>query len=217
MNKKIALLIFIIVASLDMLGIVFKIEILRLVFKPLILLSLIALYKVSTRKQINKIYVLAMVFSFLGDVFLLFEGELFFMLGLGSFLIAHLFFIKVVIAWWKEVKLKKVLITAIPFGILVAGLILFLKDDLGEMLIPVIVYAMVIGAFGTVATVLYKQQKTTHALTMMLGAFVFMSSDTILSVNLFYKPMMLFNILVMITYVLAQYLIYKAVILKEES
>lgn len=216
MNKKIALLIFICVASLDLLGIVFKIEFLRLVFKPLIILSLIALYKISTGTANNGVYVLALVFSFLGDVFLLFEGELFFMLGLGAFLIAHLFFIKVVVSWMKEIKLKNVLITVIPFTVLVTGLILFLKDDLGVMLIPVIVYAMVIGAFGTAATVLYKQEKITYALIMMLGTFVFMSSDTILAVNLFYKPMLLFNVLVMFTYVIAQYLICKAVILRGE-
>lgn len=216
MNKKIALFIFISVATLDLLGIIFKIEVLRLVFKPLILLSLIALYKISVGKKTNKTFVLALVFSFFGDVFLLFEGELYFMLGLGSFLIAHLFFIKVVVSWWKKGKPRTIVLTAIPFGVLVSGLILFLKDHLGEMLLPVIVYAMVIGLFGTVATVLYKQRKTKVALTMMLGAFVFMCSDTILSINLFYKPMMVLNILVMCTYVLAQYLIYKAVVLKEE-
>jgi len=214
MNKKIALFIFICVATLDMLGIILKIEILRLVFKPLILVSLIALYKISTSKGSNKIYVLALLFSFLGDVFLLFEGELFFMLGLGSFLIAHVFFIKVVVSWWKDFKWKEIIIMAVPFGMLVVGLMLFLKDDLGVMLIPVIVYATVIGSLGTVATVLYKQKKTSYALIMMVGAFVFMSSDTILSINLFYKPMMLFNILVMCTYVVAQYLIYRAVVLK---
>ncbi|MBL4744842.1 MAG: lysoplasmalogenase [Flavobacteriaceae bacterium] len=216
MNKKIALFIFASVAFLDLLGIIFKIEILRLVFKPLILLSLIALYVISTKKEINKTYVFALVFSFLGDVFLLFDGTLFFMLGLGSFLIAHLFFIKVVVSWWKLFNLKNTLLIAIPFGVLVAGLILFLNDYLGEMLLPVIVYALVIGAFGTVATILYKQHRTSVAFIMMLGAFVFMSSDTVLSINLFYKPMMVLNILVMLSYVIAQYLIYKSVVLKGE-
>ena len=217
MNKKIALFIFTSVALFDMLGIIFEIEVLRLVFKPLILLSLMALYKISTARETNNMYLLALVFSFLGDVFLLFDGALFFMLGLGSFLIAHLFFIKVVVSWWSEFKLQKILLTAVPFMLLVAGLIVFLKDHLGEMLIPVIVYAMVIGTFGTVATIVYKQRKTRYAATVMLGAFVFMSSDTILSINLFYKPMMVLNILVMVTYVLAQYLIYRAVVMKEES
>ncbi len=199
-----------------MLGIILEIEVLRFVFKPLILLSLMALYKVSTSNGIHAPYLLALVFSFFGDVFLLFQGDLFFMLGLGAFLIAHLFFIKLVVLWWKEFRLRNLLLTAVPFVLLVTGLIVFLRSYLDEMFVPVVVYAMVIGAFGTVATILYQQRKTKAAFTMMLGAFVFMVSDTILSINLFYKPMMLLNILVMFTYVLAQYLIYSAVVLKQK-
>jgi len=213
MNKKTALFIFISVALLDVLGIIFEIEVLRLVFKPLILLSLMALYKVSVNR-INSMYLLGLVFSFSGDVFLLFEGKLFFILGLGSFLLAHLFFIMLVVSWFKSIEIKQIALTAIPFLLGVAGLLLFLKDYLGDMLIPVMVYALIIGCFGTVSAVLYQQHKKNFAATMLLGALVFMSSDTILSINLFYKPQFILSVLVMCTYVLAQYMIYRAVVLK---
>jgi len=189
---------------------------LRLVFKPLILLSLMALYKVSVNR-INSMYLLGLVFSFFGDVFLLFEGKLFFMLGLGSFLLAHLFFIMLVVSWFKGLDIKQIVLTAIPFLLGVVGLLLFLKDYLGDMLIPVMVYAVIIGSFGTVAAVLYQQHKRAFAATMLLGALTFMSSDTILSINLFYKPQFILSVLVMCTYVLAQYLIYRAVVLKAKS
>jgi len=90
MNKiKVLFFVFVGVSVLDIIGIIFRIPILIQVFKPLILLLLLVLYAVSVSK-LNKLYVLALIFSFFGDVFLMFSGELYFIIGLISFLIAHL-------------------------------------------------------------------------------------------------------------------------------
>ncbi|MBL4724524.1 MAG: lysoplasmalogenase, partial [Lutibacter sp.] len=95
MNKiKIALLVFVLVSVLDIIGIVFSIPILVLIFKPFILLSLIVLYRFSVSIK-NRGYILALIFSFLGDVFLIFNGEFYFIAGLLSFLISHILFIKI--------------------------------------------------------------------------------------------------------------------------
>ena len=41
----------------------------------------------------DKLMLIAFFFSMLGDTFLMFQGEEYFMFGLGSFIITHLFYI----------------------------------------------------------------------------------------------------------------------------
>ena len=95
MIKKIALFVFMLISVLDIIGIIFKAESLLYLFKPFILLSLLFLNSRSVFET-NKWYATALIFSFFGDVFLMYKGQLPFKIGLVSFLIAHLLFIKIV-------------------------------------------------------------------------------------------------------------------------
>ncbi|WP_456421238.1 lysoplasmalogenase [Lutibacter sp.] len=212
MNKiKVLFFVFIGVSVLDIIGIIFKIPILIQVFKPLILLSLLVLYAVSVLK-LNKLYVFALIFSFFGDVFLMFSGELYFIIGLVSFLIAHLLFIKIVINQIQKQPISKVIISIIPFLVLFLGLILFLKNSLSDLLIPVIIYGLTICTFGTVSLINYLSTKSKKSLLMLVGAIVFISSDSVLAINKFYNSSHLLEIIIMITYVLAQYLIFRSMV-----
>ncbi len=201
---------------LDIIGIIFRIPILIQVFKPIILLSLIALYVVSVLK-LNKLYVLALIFSFFGDVFLMFSGELYFIIGLISFLIAHLLFIKIVINQTQKQSISKVIISIIPFLVLFLGLILFLKDFLNDLLIPVIIYGLAICTFGAVSFINYLSIKSRKSLLMLIGSIIFITSDSVLAINKFYNSSHLFEIIIMITYILAQYLIFRSMVFKDES
>ena len=215
MNKiKIAFVVFVLVSVLDIIGIIFKFPILVYAFKPLVLLSLLALYTYSVSNR-NKWYILALVFSFLGDVFLLFEGQLFFMIGLVSFLIAHILFIKIILSWLTKSSLFNITVAFIPFLITFSGLIYVLKDSLNELLIPVIIYGITISIFGVVSLLNYLNTKTTKALWMFFGALVFIISDSILAIHKFYFSKEILGILVMATYIVAQYLIYRSMILKK--
>jgi uncharacterized membrane protein YhhN len=214
MNKiKISLFVFLIVSILDIVGIIFKIESLIYIFKPLVLLSLIFLYSQSVTK-LNKWYVLALVFSFFGDVFLLFSGDTLFKFGLGSFLIAHLLFIIVVIKRINKINLLTILTAIIPFSILLFLLLFLLKDSLNELFIPVLIYGITISLFGVVALIDFLNTKSKISLLMFIGALIFILSDTILAINKFYSSAHIFQILVMLTYILAQYLIFRSMVLK---
>ena len=177
-------------------------------------MSLIALYTFSVSNR-NKWYLLALIFSFLGDVFLLFEGKLFFMIGLVPFLIAHILFIKIILGWLTKSSLYNVVGAFIPFLITFSGLIYVLKDSLNELLIPVIIYGITISMFGVVSLLNLLNTKTTKALWMFFGALVFITSDSILAINKFYFSKEIFEILEMVTYIVAQYLIYRSMILKK--
>jgi uncharacterized membrane protein YhhN len=210
-KSKIVLLVFMVVSLLDITGILFKIPILIQLFKPFILLSLMALYVVSVSER-NKTYILALLFSFMGDFFLIFEGELYFIVGLVSFLIAHLFFIKIVFGRLQKSTISKILVSIFPFLTLFLFLIFFLKDTLNELLIPVIIYGFTISIFGVVAMLDYVNTKTTQSFLMFVGALIFISSDSILAINKFYNTTQIFGVLIMITYIVAQYLIYRSMV-----
>jgi len=201
---------------MDIIGIVFSVPILIYIFKPLIILSLLFLYVFSLPKRL-KWYVMALELCFFGDVFLMFSGELFFMAGLVSFLIAHILFIKIVINRIKEVNFLKGLFSAIPF-LAVFGLLIFtLKDALHEMLWPVIIYGLTIATFGTVSLLDFLNTKSKKSLLMLSGAIIFMISDSLLAINKFYNPAHILDVTVIITYVLAQYFIFRSMVLETEK
>lgn len=210
-KTKISLFVFVLVSLLDITGILFEIPLLVLIFKPLVLLSLMLLYFVTATK-INKIYVLALVCSFFGDVLLMYVGDVYFTFGLVSFLLAHLIFIKIIVDRFQKPDLSKIIMSIIPFAILFIGIIYFLKDDLNELFIPVVIYGFTISTFGVVAMLDYMNTRTDQSFLMFVGAVIFISSDSILAINKFYNTTQVLEVFVMATYIVAQFLIYKSMV-----
>jgi uncharacterized membrane protein YhhN len=180
------------------------------------MLALLFLYTRSV-SDTNKWYSTALIFSFFGDVFLLYSGQLPFKIGLVSFLIAHILFIKIVMHRIEKVSFSIILKSVIPFGIFLSLLIFTLKDSLGELLIPVIIYGFTISMFGVVSLINYLETKSNKSVWMLIGAIVFMISDALLAINKFYLPKEIFGVLIMGTYIIAQYLIYRSLVLDTEK
>ena len=154
----------------------------------------------------------ALELSFFGDVFLLFTGKLFFIAGLVSFLIAHLLFIKIVVNRIKEVHFSKIIVSAIPFLAVFSLLIFTLKDSLHEMLWPVVIYGLTISTFGIVSLIDFLNTKSKMSMLMLFGAIIFMISDSLLAINKFYNPAHLHEVIIMATYIFAQYLIFRSML-----
>ena len=211
-KTKVAFFVFVLASMLDIVGIIFEIPILIYIFKPLIIFSLLFLYVYSLPKR-NKWYVIALELSFLGDVLLMFTGKLFFISGLVSFLLAHILFIKIVISRIKEVNFLKLIVSVIPFLVAFILLIFTLKDNLHEMLWPVIIYGLTISTFGVISLLDYLNTKSKESMFMLIGAITFMISDSILAVNKFFYPAHILEVIVMTTYVFAQFFIFKSMIL----
>ena len=214
-NNKLVLGIFILVSALHLIGISMGNDNLRVITKPMIMLSLMIYYSVVVENE-NHLYLAALFFCFLGDVFLIFNTELNFILGLVSFLIAHILFIVIVSKLLKKSTTIQKITALIPFAILFAGLMYVLKDNLGGMLIPVIVYGATISAFGVVALLNYVTEKSVINLVLFGGALFFIISDSTIAIGKFLQYEAYFPLLIMATYILAQYLICKFMIQKSE-
>jgi uncharacterized membrane protein YhhN len=216
MIKKVAFFVFVLVSLFDIVGILFKVPDLIFIFKPFILLSLLFLYSSSVLVR-NKWYVIALIFSFFGDVFLLYSGQSLFIMGLVSFLLAHFIFISIVLKRIQKTSFLKIISSVIPFLVVFILLIFGLKESLNEMLLPVIIYGLTISTFGIVSLVDFQNRKSQKSLFMLLGAMVFMISDSVLAINKFYNASHLFEIIIMSTYIAAQYLIFRSMVLEENG
>ena len=175
----------------------------RFFTKTILLPLLLAIYILeggSNKRNLNFWFAGGLMMSFFGDLFLLFNWG--FLPGLLSFLLAHVFYI---ICFSKLIRKK----AGAPFIILLliylSGLVAYLFPYLNEMKIPVIIYGIVISAM------MYFSVKTDNSF-LILGALLFVISDTMLSVNLFVNETSFMGMMVMVTYVFAQWFLLKGIL-----
>ena len=211
-QTKVFSVLFLIIVVLHIFGLLYS-ETLGVLTKPFITILLAVVYLFAVKKP-SFWYISALFFSFWGDTFLLFKDQ-FFLFGLVSFLVAHVLYIKISSGYLKKNGFAKIITASIPFILVFGSIVLLIKDNLGDMLVPVIIYGIIISAFGTLTLLNYQQQRTTENLWLFLGALIFIISDSFLAVNKFYEARELYGITIMITYIVAQYLICKAMIVKD--
>lgn len=207
-------IVFLLVAITDVYAVITENKTVEMIFKPLLMTSLAVVYLVSVKKP--SFWLLsALFFSFWGDVFLL-DKTNFFVFGLGAFLVAHIIYIKITTSFLHNDSAKRIITSAIPFLLLFAGLLGLVFNNLGEMLLPVIVYGITISTFGTAALLHYRQQKTIASSWLLLGAILFIASDSLIALNNFYSSKRLYDIAIIVLYAVSQYLIVRAIIIKEK-
>ena len=149
-------------------------------------------------KAYRKTVLWGLLFCLSGDSFLLFES--FFLYGLTSFLVGHLCFLY---AFVKQQGFQWPLVPGI-FLVSIASTILFLcYDNLGALLLPVLVYIGVILIMSWQGIALQRQNKhfTFRYVGWAVGLFLF--SDAVLALNKFYIPFAYSGVLILSTYWLA--------------
>ncbi len=151
----------------------------------------------------NTLLITALAFCMAGDVWLMFSG--FFLQGLASFLIAHVFYIalfKQGVDWFPS---KLALAASLAYG---AAMYAYLLPGLSAGLqIPVAVYIFVIALMGAQVIGRAVVLQTTSSKWVALGSLFFMASDSLLAINRFVSPIALSPLWVLGTYFLAQMLI----------
>jgi uncharacterized membrane protein YhhN len=188
-----------------------------LYMKPLILPILMLIVTFSENFPTKKILLTALLFSWIGDIILLFsdKGELYFIFGLVSFLASHLVYI---VLFNKQQTTrendKKVQFWLGIFLILgyFTFMIFTLFPKLGPLKIPVLVYAIVITTMLFFAFKGSLKWSIPANKYIFIGAIVFVSSDSVLAFNKFYTPIEHASFYIMATYCLAQYLIVKGIL-----
>ncbi|QLC65208.1 lysoplasmalogenase [Flavobacterium sp. LPB0248] len=160
----------------------------------------------------QNILLAALALSWLGDVILLFTdlGEIYFILGLLFFLTAHIVYC---VLFNKQKRIRKkqnkplFIFGSVFIACYLIGMVSVLMPYLGELEIPVSIYASVISIMLLFAFNGFLVWEKPGNKLVFLGAIFFIISDSILAMNKFYAPIPKSSFFIMLTYLLAQYLI----------
>ncbi len=212
----IILLLFAILVSADCILVYTENNEYRFLTKPLLMPVLLALLFYQTKKTrhpISKLIIFSAVFfSWLGDIFLMKENsDAFFITGLSCFLAAHIcyiiFFIRLMP--FKQRSALLIFVSGLIIMIYMGTLLFILRRKLGDMRWPVVIYSGVISLMllAAVNTFVSKKIGKISYRFLIPGAIFFVISDSLLALNKFGVHETNVDILVMLTYVIAQLLI----------
>ena len=152
---------------------------------------------------------MALLFSWAGDVLLMFESSNadFFIFGLVAFLLAHIFYI----IFFTLIRKNEHIPSKWGFIALVGCYGIFLTDILdpylGSMKWPVRIYSLVLMLMFYGALLMGFVKKKDSGILITIGAVLFVLSDSLLAINKFYKSFEYAGIAIMATYGIAQLLI----------
>ena len=187
--------------------------------KPLLLTALSLWFYLRTRHRptaFSRAILMGLACSVAGDTFLMFHkpgAEHFFLLGLGSFLIAHLFYISAFVKFpnLKQGAVLKNNWLAIPFLVFLAWFSWFLWDSLPVAFkIPVVVYATVIVTMAISCLNMKGRIADKTFQILFAGALLFVLSDSLIALTSFKYPQLPetgARLAIMTTYLAGQYLI----------
>jgi alkenylglycerophosphocholine hydrolase len=150
----------------------------------------------------------ALVFSLAGDVCLMFEGNLWFAAGLGSFLLAHLLFI---LAFLNGVPLglpPAWTALVVVYGL---GLCAWLLPRAGSLKVPVALYCLVLLGMALTAALRCSAVGGPAPRLALYGALLFVASDSALAIRKFGGAYRGAQALILSTYWLAIGLIVESV------
>lgn len=167
-----------------------------------------------THKGVLYSTVIALLFSLIGDEFMVYEvgRPLVFLGGLFSFLIAHLFYIRA-FSFQRNKKLK--VSNSFLFSLMFQGVIIFMIFDKhidNQLKIPMYLYCLVILAMVNFAYLRKNMIDRWNWNLGVIGAFSFVVSDLLLAYNAFVIPFKFAPFAVLTHYGIAQFLIVTSII-----
>lgn len=222
MKKNFFILLFLLSVIGVLTGILFHNKYLDYIFKPLIMITIGGHFLLNSNKvdkNLIRLAILAFLFSLFGDSFLMFADRRmsFFILGLASFLIAQISYI---FLFAHTIKIAK----GEPFskrnsgylyGYILYGfsiyILLFNHLDL-VLKIAVFMYMLALLGMSAMALNRFKTVSKTSFSYVFYGSVLFVISDSVIAVDKFLVSVPNDRLLVMSTYISAQFLIMKGIL-----
>lgn len=181
------------------------------IFKPLTMvfvISIAAAEAADRKSGYRHLIIAGLCCSLVGDVFLMLPSDRF-VLGLLSFLIAHLFYIAAFRSRTFGLSSAWPAAACVSYGIL---MLWFLFPHLGDMKLPVSIYLIVILVMAWQALNRWVTNRQSGSAMAALGAVLFVASDSIIAIDRFYGRVLFAELLIMATYFSAQWLIALSVV-----
>jgi uncharacterized membrane protein YhhN len=176
-------------------------------FTKAALLPVLLVYYIVTASHFLIPAIAAIVFSWLGDIFLIRKDEpKFFRLGLVAFLISHVFYLVTLIILTKGIHFPALIasvIAALAIEIFLPKIIHPPKKLFGA----VMVYALVLLAMSVYALQYMLSSFSMASVCVFAGSLVFIFSDMLMTYFAFGTKPKYFNAITMLPYIIAQGLI----------
>lgn len=195
--------------------------------KPMVVSVLLLYYLYVTRANgglFDLMMIMALVFSLIGDIFLMFKGMDWFIAGVGAFLIAQLCYISVFGMSSAPRHTRRVLLRkpwlAIPVILYGSALTAIIFPNLGALTIPVSVYSIVLVMMVLAAINRWKFTADNSFMLVLPGAILFLLSDSMIAYSRFGDttlPTLFVRFWIMGTYMAAQFLIVWGMLLERKQ
>lgn len=183
-------------------GVTMQATLLCLLSKPVPVLALLGWLQDAPASPYRRWISIGLMFSLLGDILLAWPVDLF-VFGLSAFLVAHLAYLK---AYLVDCRRPALLPLALA---LLAGVSLFsvmAAKGLGDLLIPVAVYALAISAMLWRALArLGSHVPKRSAWLAAAGALAFVASDSLIGIDRFVLPFGAAPYLIILSYWIGQW------------
>jgi uncharacterized membrane protein YhhN len=198
--------IFVVFVLLYMLGLYYSVGHLWLLkIFPIGILGIVVLQ--AAPSSIRTTLICALIFSGCGDLLLAFD---LFIYGVGAFLLAQLSYAWIFKSYWQGLQ-QRWLLTALLSGyVVVMGSILL--PNLGDLQLPVLAYLIVIATMGLLAA-----QSSLPIRWAVIGALLFIVSDSFIAINKFVTPLPMAGFLIMSTYYAAQLMLVNSLLARSHK
>jgi uncharacterized membrane protein YhhN len=136
------------------------------------------------------------------------KNDILFMTGLVCFLITHVLYVVVFCLTpgrnYAFRRFFRFILPVILYGVVLLG---YIYHDLGNMRVPVIIYTIVLLSMLATAINRFGKVGSESYFLVLIGAVLFVLSDSMLAINKFSHPFQGSSALIMSTYIAGQFLI----------
>lgn len=174
-----------------------------IIFKPLttVLIILLAFTFADLENKFDLFIIIALLFSLAGDAFLLKNGKLF-LVGICSFLIAHINYILAFTQNGFSLNLPLIIV----LSLISLSFFLLIKNNLKKYSIPVSAYLAVITCMLYFSIVFFNTSGNVKGNLILIAASLFVISDLLLAINRFHFSFKYAQPLIYLSYFPAQLL-----------
>lgn len=208
-TRRILTVLLAIVAAVHVAASSFASPMVDYIAKPLATILIIAIAWTDPGDETDSYrrFVLAgLLFSLIGDIFLMLPEDRF-LEGLAAFLFAHLAYI---IAFTRDGGFTGSPVVTLPLALTGSVVMTAMLPGLGDLVLPVIVYMLVILTMAMQALERWRRKSHAGARLAGIGALCFVASDASLGLARFSGDFPNARAVIAVTYLLAQYLIARS-------
>lgn len=185
----------------------FKLSDWLVIFKPLLIPSLIILY-LTTAKGRCYWYVFALVFAFISNVFFLSTQPTFMLFGILSFLVYRIATIITVVQIGDKVALLPLVLATIPFLFVFSYLIYMMISPMSANFYPTVINDIIISLFSGLGLANYVMNDNKQNSWLIISTLLFTFLVILFMVENFYLSNPVFKPLSALVFSLAHYAFY---------